>query len=52
MYLLEFPKEIDELIEKYRPYFDKIQDGKLNEIPKEAADAYKKVLEWSIEQGQ
>jgi hypothetical protein len=49
--LLEFPKEILELMEIYKPYMER--HGNLSkDAPKEAVEARKTVKKWAFELGQ
>lgn len=50
--LREYPAEIQKLMNIYKPYEDNIVDGELNDAPKEAADAFRKVKQWFWEQDQ
>lgn len=51
MVLLEFPKEILELMEIYKPYMER--HGNLSkDAPKEAVEARKTVKKWAFELGQ
>lgn len=52
MVLKEYPKEIQNLMNIYKPYEDKITDGELNDAPREAIEAFKKVKQWFWEQEQ
>lgn len=48
----EFPEEIDKLFDIFNPYYEQIAKGNLENVPKEAIDAYNKAKKWAWEQGQ
>lgn len=48
----EFPEEIDKLFDIFNPYYEQIAKGNLENVPKEATDAYEKAKKWAWEQGQ
>lgn len=47
-----FPEEIKKLMDIYEPYENYIFDGRLENVPQEAIDAFEKVKKWAWEQGQ
>ena len=52
MALRHYPKEIEELMEIWEPYEDKVKDGVMRDAPKEAIEAFNKCKKWAWEQGQ
>ena len=52
MVIREYPKEIKELMKIYEQYVNRIHDGKLENAPQKAIEAFEKVKKWSWEQGQ
>ena len=52
MKLIKYPDEIEKLMKVYEPYADHINDGKLENAPKEVIEAFEKVKAWAWEQEQ
>lgn len=52
MALRHYPKEIEELMEIWEPYEDKVKDGVMRDAPKETIEAFNKCKKWAWEQGQ
>lgn len=52
MVIREYPEKIKKLMEVYEPYANRIHDGKLENAPQKAIEAFEKVKKWSWEQGQ
>ena len=52
MKLIEYPEELEKLMKMYEPYADGINDGKMEKVPKEVAEACEKVKAWAWEQEQ
>ena len=52
MKLIEYPEEIEKLMKMYEPYADCINDGKIENVPKEVAEAFEKEKAWAWEQEQ
>lgn len=48
MVIREYPKEIKELMKIYEPYAHRIHDGKLENAPRKAIEAFEKVKKWSV----
>lgn len=48
--LIEFPKEIQELMNVYKPYM--VNHKFVKDTPQEAIEAFEKVKKWAWEQGQ
>lgn len=44
MALRHYPKEIEELMKIWEPYKDKVKDGIMKDAPKEAIEAFKKLM--------
>ena len=49
---IKYPEEIKKLMKLYEPYANCINDGKLENAPKEAVEAFNKVKSWAWEQDQ
>ena len=45
-------ERIDKLFDIFNPYYEQIAKGNLENVPKEAIDAYEKAKKWAWEQGQ
>ncbi len=52
MVIREYPEEIKKMMEIYKPYANRINDGKLENAPQKAIEAFEKVKEWAWNQGQ
>lgn len=52
MCILEYPKEIQELIDAFNPYRKDILANNCSSVPNEAMTAYKKFKKWAWEQEQ
>lgn len=50
--IIKYPEEIQKCMDIYEPYSIQIYQGKLEDVPQEAIDAYNKVKKWAWEQGQ
>lgn len=46
------PEEIKKLAEIWEPYARELVEGKLDNVPEEAIEAYQKDQEWAWTQGQ
>lgn len=52
MVIREYPPEIKKLMEICEPYEWDIYDGKTENVPKEAIEAFEATKKWFWEQGQ
>lgn len=52
MVIREYPEEIKKAMAIYEPYANRIEDGKLINVPQKVIDAFEKVKKWIWEQGQ
>ena len=52
MVLREFPEEIEKCFEIFESYSTQLSEGKLEDVPQEAIDAYNKAKKWAWECGQ
>jgi hypothetical protein len=50
MYLVEYPKEVQEWIDTYDPYMEGCH--LIDDAPPEAIEAFEKFKKWAWEQGQ
>ena len=52
MVIREYPEEIEKCFEIFEPYSIQLSQGKLEDVPQVAIDAYNKAKKWAWEQGQ